>query len=179
MSRADRNIFLIGPMGAGKSTIGRLLAERLVLPFKDSDHEIEARSGADIPWIFDVEGEAGFRRRETAVLADLTCEQGIVLATGGGAILKEENRTLLKQGGTVVYLAASVEQQYARTRRDRQRPLLREADPHARLAQLFAEREPLYLSIADCVVTTDRRTPRLVVQEILRHLGRDDPTTAS
>lgn len=174
MVRQTRNIFLIGPMGAGKSTIGRLLADRLGLAFKDSDQEIEARAGADIPWIFDVEGEEGFRRRETAVLADLTLEQGIVLATGGGAIIKPENRKLLAEGGVVVYLAVSIEQQYARTRRDRQRPLLHEDDPYNKLSQLFAEREPLYLAIADFVIATDRRTPRLVVQEILRHLGQDD-----
>lgn len=174
MVKQTRNIFLIGPMGAGKSTIGRLLADRLGLAFKDSDQEIEARTGADIPWIFDVEGEDGFRRRETAVLADLTLEQGIVLATGGGAIIKPENRKLLAEGGVVVYLAVSIEQQYARTRRDRQRPLLQEDDPYNKLSQLFAEREPWYLSIADFVIATDRRTPRLVVQEILRHLGQDD-----
>lgn len=157
-------------MGAGKSTIGRLLAKELRLPFKDSDKEIEHRTGADIPWIFDVEGEQGFREREQAVIAELCDLAGLVLATGGGAVLRPENRAALRQGGRVVYLHASVEQQLDRTSRDRNRPLLRAADPGKVLSDLLAIRDPLYREIADVVVETDERPPRLVVQEILERL---------
>jgi len=170
-----RNLILVGPMGAGKSTIGRLLAKELRLPFKDSDKEIEQRTGADIPWIFDVEGEQGFREREQAVIADL-CDAGdMVLATGGGAVMRAENRDALKRGGHVVYLHASVEQQVDRTSRDRNRPLLRAADPGKVLADLLAIRDPLYREIADIVVETDERPPRLVVQEILERLEALSP----
>lgn len=165
-----RNVILVGPMGAGKSTIGRLLAKELRLPFKDSDKEIEHRTGADIPWIFDVEGEQGFREREQAVIAELCDLAGLVLATGGGAVLRPENRAALRQGGRVVYLHASVEQQLDRTSRDRNRPLLRAADPGKVLSDLLAIRDPLYREIADVVVETDERPPRLVVQEILERL---------
>lgn len=157
-------------MGAGKSTIGRLLAKELRLPFKDSDKEIEQRTGADIPWIFDVEGEQGFREREQAVIADLCEVEGMVLATGGGAVMRAENRAALRRGGRVVYLHASVEQQVDRTSRDRNRPLLRASDPGKVLAELLAIRDPLYREIADVVVETDERPPRLVVQEILERL---------
>jgi shikimate kinase len=157
-------------MGAGKSTIGRLLAKELRLPFKDSDKEIEQRTGADIPWIFDVEGEQGFREREQAVIAALCDLDGMVLATGGGAVMRPENRAALKQGGRVVYLHASVEQQLDRTSRDRNRPLLRAGDPGKVLRDLLAIRDPLYREIADVIVETDERPPRLVVQEILERL---------
>ncbi len=157
-------------MGAGKSTIGRLLAKELRLPFRDSDKEIEHRTGADIPWIFDVEGEQGFREREQAVIAELCDAVGVVLATGGGAVLRPENRAALKRGGRVVYLHASVEQQLDRTSRDRNRPLLRAADPGKVLRDLLAIRDPLYREIADVIVETDERPPRLVVQEILDRL---------
>lgn len=166
-----RNLILIGPMGAGKSTIGRLLAKELRLPFKDSDKEIEQRTGADIPWIFDVEGEQGFREREQAVIEDLCAVDGLVLATGGGAVMRAENRAALRAGGRVVYLHASVEQQIDRTSRDRNRPLLRAANPGKVLADLFAIRDPLYREIADVVIETDERAPRLVVQEILDRLA--------
>ena len=166
-----RNVILIGPMGAGKSTIGRLLAKELRLPFKDSDKEIEQRTGADIPWIFDVEGEQGFREREQAVIEDLCAVDGLVLATGGGAVMRAENRAALRSGGRVVYLHASVEQQIDRTSRDRNRPLLRAANPGKVLADLFAIRDPLYREIADVVIETDERAPRLVVQEILDRLA--------
>ena len=165
-----RNLILVGPMGAGKSTIGRLLAKELRLPFKDSDKEIEQRTGADIPWIFDVEGEQGFREREQAVIAELCELDGMVLATGGGAVLRPENRTALRRGGRVVYLHASVVQQLDRTSRDRNRPLLRTADPGKVLSDLLAIRDPLYREIADVIVETDERPPRLVVQEILARL---------
>lgn len=170
-----RNVILVGPMGAGKSTIGRLLAKELHLPFKDSDKEIEVRTGADIPWIFDVEGEQGFREREQAVIADLCREDGLVLATGGGAVLRQENREALRAGGRVIYLHASVEQQLERTARDRNRPLLRTADPGRVLRDLLAIRDPLYREIADVVIDTDQRPPRMVVQEILSRLEQLPP----
>jgi shikimate kinase len=157
-------------MGAGKSTIGRLLAKELHLPFKDSDKEIEVRTGADIPWIFDVEGEQGFREREQAVIADLCHEDGLVLATGGGAVLRPANREALRAGGRVVYLHTSVEQQLERTARDRNRPLLRTANPGQVLRELMALRDPLYREIADVIIETDQRPPRLVVQEVLGRL---------
>lgn len=170
-----RNLILVGPMGAGKSTIGRLLAKELHLPFKDSDKEIEVRTGADIPWIFDVEGEGGFREREQAVLADLCREDGLVLATGGGAVLRAENRAALHAGGRVIYLHTSVEQQLERTARDRNRPLLRTANPGQVLRELLATRDPLYREIADVVIETDQRPPRMVVQEILSRLEQLPP----
>ena len=170
-----QNLILVGPMGAGKSTIGRLLAKELRLPFKDSDKEIEQRTGADIPWIFDVEGEQGFREREQAVIEELCDVNGMVLATGGGAVMRSENRMALRRGGQVVYLHASVEQQVDRTSRDRNRPLLRSADPAKVLAELFAVRDPLYREIADVVIETDERPPRLVVQEILERLEALSP----
>jgi len=162
-------------MGAGKSTIGRLLAKELHLPFKDSDKEIEVRTGADIPWIFDVEGEAGFREREQAVIADLCEEDGLVLATGGGAILRPANREALRAGGRVIYLHTSVEQQLERTARDRNRPLLRTANPGQVLSELMAIRDPLYREIADVIIETDQRPPRLVVQEVLSRLEQLPP----
>lgn len=165
-----RNVILVGPMGAGKSTIGRLLAKELRLPFRDSDKEIEQRTGADIPWIFDVEGEQGFREREQTVIGELCDGAGLVLATGGGAVLRPENRAALRRGGRVVYLHASVEQQLDRTSRDRNRPLLRTIDPGKVLRDLLRIRDPLYREIADLVVETDERPPRLVVQEILERL---------
>lgn len=158
-------------MGAGKSTIGRLLAKELRLPFKDSDKEIEQRTGASIPLIFDVEGESGFREREHAVIADLCRLDGVVLATGGGAVMREDNRKALRAGGRVVYLCTSVDQQLERTARDRNRPLLQAADPRGVLANLMAVRDPLYRSIADVIIETDERPPRLVVMEILDRLA--------
>lgn len=157
-------------MGSGKSTIGRLLAKELRLTFKDSDKEIEQRTGADIPWIFDVEGEAGFREREQAMIGELCADDGIVLATGGGAVLRPENRVALRAGGRIVYLHASVVQQLERTSRDRNRPLLRSADPGRVLSDLMLVRDPLYREIADLVVETDERPPRMVVEEILDRL---------
>ena len=162
-------------MGAGKSTIGRLLAKELHLPFKDSDKEIEVRTGANIPWIFDKEGEPGFRDRETAMIVELCHENGIVLATGGGAVMRAENRQALRNGGRVVYLHASIEQQVARTSRDRNRPLLRNANPEKILRDLLAVRDPLYREIADLVVETDERPPRMVVLDILERLAQLPP----
>lgn len=164
------NIFLIGLMGAGKTTIGRQLAQSLGKNFLDSDHEIEARTGVNIPLIFELEGEDGFREREAVVIDELTKRENIVLATGGGVVLREENRQKLKQRGTVIYLQASVDQLLERTRKDKNRPLLQTADPRARLSSLLDEREPLYLELADLVVTTGQGSIRSVVETILRKL---------
>ena len=165
-----QNLIIVGPMGAGKSTIGRLLAKELRMDFKDSDKEIEVRTGANIPWIFDVEGEQGFRDREQSVLAELCEEDGQVIATGGGAVMRPENRQTLRAGGRVIYLHTSVEQQLARTARDRNRPLLRTANPEKVLRDLLSIRDPLYREIADLIIETDERPPRLVVLEILARL---------
>ena len=170
MQAAAKGLILVGPMGAGKSTIGRLLAKELQLPFKDSDREIELRCGANIPWIFDVEGEAGFREREQAALTELLVDEPAVLATGGGAVMREQNRVILKSGGPVVYLHASVEQQIERTAKDRNRPLLQCDNPAEVLRELMVKRDPLYREVADIIIETDRRPPRLVVQEILQRL---------
>ena len=146
------NIYLVGMMGAGKTTIGRQLARRLGLRFVDSDHEIEARTGVHIPLIFEIEGEAGFRKRETQVLAELTAERGLVLATGGGAVLAAENRARLAGNGLVVYLSVVPELLWERLRLDKKRPLLRVADPLAKLIELHLQRDPLYREVADIVV---------------------------
>jgi shikimate kinase len=148
------NFFFIGLMGSGKTTVGRMLARRRRLPFYDSDHEIESRTGVKIPTIFEIEGEEGFRERETETIIELCQKRGIVLATGGGAILRAENRVALTQNGTVIYLRASVEDLYQRTRRDPNRPLLQVADPLAKLAELYAVRDPLYRSIASITIET-------------------------
>jgi len=169
------NVFLIGPMGAGKSTIGRLLSQSLGLEFHDSDREIEARAGTNIPWIFDVEGEEGFRQREEGVIDELTRLEGIVLATGGGAVLRESNRRHLQSRGTVVYLQTSIEQQLARTAKDRNRPLLQTENPRVVLEQLIAQRDPLYRDCCDLMIRTDRRHPRGVVNDIIRFLKRQQP----
>jgi shikimate kinase len=171
------NIFLIGPMGVGKSTIGRMLAHVLSRPFLDSDREIEALTGADIPWIFDVEGEAGFRIREERMIDSITQRDGIVMATGGGAILSELTRRNLRDRGIVVYLKASIAQQFERTSKDRNRPLLQTADPLSRIKELMKIREPLYEEAADITVDTSRRGPRTVVNEIVKRLQELDHNT--
>jgi shikimate kinase len=173
MRRGTLNLYLIGPMGAGKSTIGKSLARELKLEFFDADQEIEKRTGADISWIFDVEGEDGFRVRESKVIDDLTQMQGIVLATGGGAILEPDNRKHLSARGTVVYLSTTVEQQIERTLRDKRRPLLQTDDRAQTLKDLMGEREPLYQEIADMTVSTDQRTVKSVTQEVLRILEQE------
>lgn len=160
------SLFLTGPMGAGKSTIGRQLSKQLKMPFYDSDHEIEQRTGVDIPLIFELEGEAGFRKREAAIIDELTQLPGIILATGGGAILDPVTRQHLAGRGTVVYLHTSVDQQLRRTGRDRHRPLLQTANPRGKLAELMAEREPLYREIADVVIETDGKRVQGVVRQI-------------
>ncbi len=154
-------------MGAGKSTIGRQLAKELMLEFKDSDKEIETRAGADIPWIFDVEGEDGFRKRESVVIDELTQLSNIVLATGGGAIIREENRRFLQSRGIVVYLHASITQQVQRTAKDRNRPLLQNQDRTDVLTQLMELRHPIYSEVCDIHIDTDRRRPKTVVREII------------
>ena len=170
--RKPDNIFLIGPMGAGKTTIGRQLAKSLGLDFVDSDHEIEGRTGASIPLIFEVEGEAGFRRRECEMIDELTQRGNIVLATGGGAVLDAVNRTHLAARGQVVYLHASLEHLLKRTAKDRNRPLLQTDNPRVRLQQIIERRDPLYREIADLVVDTDRCSVRATLNAIegwLRH----------
>jgi shikimate kinase len=169
------NVFLIGPMGVGKSTIGRLLAAQLNKPFYDSDREIELVTGADIPWIFDVEGEAGFRVREARMIDTLTQLEDVVLATGGGAILDAESRRFLHERGTVVYLKASVAQQMERTGKDKHRPLLQTADPLAKIKELMRIREPLYRETAHIAIDTSRRSPRYVVSEIMSRLSESSP----
>jgi len=161
-----RNVFLVGPMGAGKTTIGKQLADILKLEFIDSDQELEKRTGAPIDWIFDIEGEEGFREREQKVIEDLTSMQGIILATGGGAIIRNENRIHLAGRGVVIYLEASIEQQVERTRRDKRRPLLQNDDPQKTLEALQAERDPLYREIADYVVATNENTVKSVANQI-------------
>jgi shikimate kinase len=163
----SQNIFLIGPMGSGKTAVGRQVARLLDVPFVDSDHEIEQRTGADIPLIFEREGEAGFRRRESEMIAELTARQGLVLATGGGAILAEDNRHHLQARGWVVYLETSVAQQAERAGRTRHRPLLVGTDPRSRLEQLMQVREPLYLAIADFTVSTTRKRVSQVAERIV------------
>ncbi len=168
----SRSIFLIGPMGAGKSAVGRRLARELGREFGDSDEVIEQRTGVDIPFIFEKEGEAGFRRRERKVIDEMTAQPGIVLATGGGAVMDPENRSRLASRGLVIYLQTSVRQQLRRTRRGRRRPLLDSPDPGKVLEKLMRLREPLYCEIADLIVETDGRTVASVVREIRQHLQR-------
>ncbi len=169
-------VVLVGPMGAGKTTIGKLLAKELGFEFFDSDKEIEARSGANIPWIFDVEGESGFRDREQAVIAELVDFKDIVLATGGGAMLRPENRKNVSRNGFVVYLNTSVEQQYRRTHKDRNRPLLQNSDDAKQtLTELFKVRDPIYREVADLVVTTDKSSLKVIVRKIIQALVDTDP----
>jgi len=162
------SIFLIGPMGSGKTAVGRSLARLLDYPFYDSDHEIERRCGADIPLIFEREGEAGFRRREHDAILELTRQRRIVLATGGGAVTNADSRHALAANGWVVYLETSVSQQAERAGRTRHRPMLHGADPVVRLEELMRVREPLYLEIADLRVATDRQRVQTVSESIVR-----------
>jgi len=165
-------IFVIGPMGAGKTAIGRELARQLGLEFVDADHEIERRTGADIALIFEKEGEAGFRRREREVIAELTQRDRLVLATGGGAVLDPANREALKTSGFVIYLKASVSAQATRTAQNRNRPLLETEDRQERLKQLFEVRAPLYESLAELTVETDSGQVKHISQRIIEELGR-------
>jgi shikimate kinase len=163
-------------MGAGKSTIGRHLASLLKLEFVDADHEIEKRTGAGIPLIFEIEGEDGFRKRESAAIDELTRKKNIVLATGGGAVLSADNRQALRSRGTVVYLRASIDILVERTRRDRNRPLLQTDDPRARLEEIMKMREPLYLETAHVIVDTDRRSPQAVARDVVDNLKQQTVT---
>jgi len=164
------NIFLVGLMGAGKTTIGKLLAKRLHKTFIDCDHELEHRTGVKIPLIFELEGEAGFREREVALIQELSQREDVVLATGGGAVLSPENRAALAQNGTVVYLNARVEDLYARTKHDKNRPLLQTADPQAKLDELYRQRDPLYREIADIIITSGHQNLHHAVREVERRL---------
>jgi shikimate kinase len=165
------NVFLVGPMGVGKSTIGRHLAKLLKMDFVDSDHEIERRTGVTIAVIFEIEGEAGFRAREAAVLSDLTDNRGnLILATGGGAVLRPANREILCTRGLVVYLHAAIDILLKRTHRDHRRPLLQTADPRRIMQELLEHRDPLYREVADLVVETDQRSPTTVAREVAAKL---------
>lgn len=159
--KTPQSIFLVGPMGVGKTTIGRQLAQLLQYEFVDSDREIESRTGASIPWIFDMEGEEGFRKREQNMIDELTEQPGIVLATGGGAVIRAVNRDHLKKRGIVVYLKAELDELLARTRNDRNRPLLQTDDPRSRLQALIQAREPWYLEVADIVFDTQHKNVKL------------------
>jgi shikimate kinase len=167
-----RNIFLIGPMGSGKTAVGRHLARLFHYAFHDSDADIEAKTGVDIAFIFEKEGEAGFRIRERESIDRLTQLTSIVLATGGGAVIDPANRSALAERGAVVYLATSVNQQIERTRHGRHRPLLQDTDPEQRLEELMSRRAMLYAEIADLTITTDGRRVQLVAEEIQRELRR-------
>jgi shikimate kinase len=168
-------VVLVGPMGAGKTTVGKLLASELSYDFIDSDREIESRCGADIPWIFDVEGEQGFRDREVAVIKDLSINTQVVLATGGGAMMRQENRDHLTRTGFIVYLNTSVEQQFNRTSKDKNRPLLQgEKGAFEVLTDLMRVRDPIYREVADLVVDTDRKSLRIIVRTILEALESSD-----
>lgn len=164
------NIYLVGLMGAGKTSVGRLLARRLQKTFVDSDQEIEARTGVKIPVIFEIEGEAGFRRRESTVVQDLVRQADIVLATGGGAVIDPQNRAALRDSGTVIYLRAAPTELYLRTRHDRNRPLLRTADPLAKLEELHRIRDPFYRDCAHLIVDTGNQAIRSLVSRIEREL---------
>ena len=166
------NVFLIGPMGSGKSAVGRHLARLLRFSFHDSDADIEARTGVDIAFIFEKEGEAGFRQRERESIERLTVLDGVVVATGGGAVILAENRRVLADRGTVVYLETSIAQQMERTRHGRHRPLLNDTDPKLKLGELMHQRAALYAEIADLTVSTDGRRVQLVAEEIYRELER-------
>ena len=164
------SFFLVGPMGAGKSTIGRQLARSLHLKFVDSDREIEQKTGVDIPLIFELEGETGFRKREKEVIDELSNRTGIVLATGGGAVLDADNRRHLSSRGYVIYLQTSVDQQLRRIAHDKNRPLLQTSNPRQKLEQLMSFRDPLYREVADWTIETDGCRVREVVQNIIRHI---------
>jgi shikimate kinase len=164
------NIYLVGMPGAGKTTVGRQLARRLQRRFMDADHEIEARTGVRIPLIFDIEGEQGFRDRESKVIAELAKESNLVVATGGGAVLRHENRMALKQGGVVIYLHATPTLLFERTRLDPNRPLLQVADPMKKIEELFAQRDPLYREVADLVINSLGGSINHLVKHVEREL---------
>lgn len=173
------SIFLVGPMGSGKSTVGRALARKIGHRFIDSDREIEQRCGVDIPTIFDYEGEAGFRDREQRIIDELTLVPDVVLATGGGAILREPNRLNLRERGYVILLKVDIKEQLRRVGFDANRPLLQTADPAAKLKALMQEREPIYKAIAHAEISTDSRRMYHVVSKILRHLKQQNIPVAN
>jgi len=171
--RRSGNIFLVGMMGAGKTTIGKLLARQLGKTFIDCDEEIQRRTGVTVTHIFDVEGETGFRKRESAVIQELVLLDNVVLATGGGAVLSATNRAELARNGTVVYLKGSVHDLWQRTRHDRNRPLLQTSDPLGRLKELYRQRDPLYTEVADLIVPSGKQSAQSLVNKLqgeLEHL---------
>ena len=161
------NIFIVGPMGSGKSTVGKIISSELFLNFFDTDEEIEARTGASIDWIFDLEGEAGFRKRETDILNEMVEKNSIVLSTGGGIILSDGNRELLSSRGTVFYLSTPIPTQVERTAKDKDRPLLKDGDPKEILTKLHDERENLYEMVSDYIVDTENKSSNQVASEII------------
>ena len=167
---ALHRVFLVGPMGAGKTTIGKYLAQQLKLQFADTDSEIERRTGADIPWIFEIEGEEGFRSREQQVVEEMTDWNDYVLATGGGVVMRAENRRALASRGFVIYLHATIDEQVRRTQKDKRRPLLQTGNPEQTLRELMAIRDPLYREIADHVINTDGCSPKTVAQRLVKEL---------
>ena len=169
-SQIPDRVFLVGPMGVGKTTIGKMLARELNLKFIDSDHEIERRCGAEIAWIFDVEGEQGFRDRESHVIDDLTQMDGILLATGGGAVLREENRQHLKERGVVIHLDTNLELLVRRTAKDKKRPLLQNKNPRAVLEKIKQERDPLYRDVSHVRVYVGDNSSRKAVNQALQQL---------
>lgn len=170
--RLSGNIFLVGMMGAGKTTVGKILARQLGKTFVDSDEEIQKSTGVTIPHIFDIEGEPGFRQREANIIQDLVKRTNIVLATGGGAVLTEQGKTALSGNGIVVYLKSSVHDLWLRTRHDRNRPLLQTADPYARLKELHQQRDPLYTQVADLVMATGKQSAQSLVVHLQQELNR-------
>jgi len=175
--RLSGNIFLVGMMGAGKTTVGKLLAQQLGKIFVDSDEEIQQRTGVTIPHIFDVEGEAGFRQREASVIQDLVLLDNIVLATGGGSVLDENSRVALCCNGIVVYLKSTIHDLWQRTRHDRNRPLLQTADPHSRLKNIYEQRDPLYAQVANLVISTGKQSAQSLVLHLQQELNRFSKTT--
>lgn len=166
------NLILVGLMGSGKTTLGRALAKHMGKAFVDSDEEIQQRTGVTIPHIFDIEGEAGFRQRETAAIRDLVERDDMVLATGGGAVLAEQSRELMQQSGIVIYLKASVHDLWQRTRHDRNRPLLQTTDPHAKLTELFQQRDPLYLQVADIVMQSGKQSAHALMLNLVDEIEK-------
>lgn len=173
------NIFLVGLMGAGKTSVGRMLARRLNKTFYDADHEIERVTGVRIPLIFEIEGESGFRERESKLLAELVKEQNIVLATGGGAVISEANRRALAAHGTVVYLRATAKDLWQRTRHDKNRPLLQTENPLAKLQELFTQRDPLYREVANIIIDTGNQSLSALVHQLEQKLAQFKRTPAS
>ncbi len=168
--KAEANIILVGMMGAGKTTVGRVLARRTKRPYFDSDEEIERRCGVRVPVVFEIEGERGFRSREKQVIADLCAAGGSVIATGGGAVLDPDNRRRLSTSGTVIYLHAKPSQLWHRVRHDRNRPLLASGDPQKKLEELYAQRDPLYREVAAIVVETGRQSVQTLAKDLIARL---------